>query len=231
MDIKKDGEDVQEVVTPTKPEGDVDPKDGEGDDKTKNFTELRKQLDEEKRKNAVLLKEKEDRAEAKRSLGADEDEDEGDKKPTVEQVVFNRDKKEAVIEWSKTHKGVTPEVWNEIKEKITLKGDETKSEILEKIDQVHDSLPAVRTEREKKIADEARNKAMREFNDDELDLGSGGDIDLGGGTAPQFSPKEKKFLDSFGVSAAERKNIDRNANPNKWTPGKMPTRKFFQPGA
>jgi hypothetical protein len=55
---------------------------------------------------------------------------------------------------------------------------------------------------------------MREFQDDELDLGGGGDVDLGGGSEPRFTTKENKWLDGFGVKKEERKKIDKAGNPS-----------------
>jgi hypothetical protein len=226
--MELDKKDVQEIVSPAEEKKPVEGDNSEGDDKNKNFAELRKQLENERAEKATLLEKLKQQEEGERNLGGDASDDGKHKETDVVKVIFERDKRDAVKEWGKTH-SVAADVWAQVKTKVSLKGDETRSEIIEKIDEAYQSLPSVRVEREKKIADEARRKAMSEFNDDELDLGSGGDINLGDGAVPRFTPKEKKILDAMGVTADERKNINKDANPNEWQNGKSPVRKFFTP--
>ena len=220
--------DVPEIVPPADEKKPVEGGDSEGDDKNKNFAELRKQLDNERAEKAALLERIKQKEEGERNLGGDAPDDGKNKDTDVVKVIFERDKRDAVKEWGKTHP-IAADVWAQVKTKVFLSGNETRSEILEKIDEAYQSLPTVRTEREKRIADEARRKAMSEFNDDELDLGGGGDINLGDGAMPRFTQKEKKILDAMGVTADERKNINKDANPNEWQNGKSPVRKFFTP--
>lgn len=226
--MEQDKKDVQEIVPPAEEGKGVETKPTDSDDKNKNFAELRKQLETERAEKVALLERLKAQEEGERNLGG-EDPDAGKHKETdVEKVIFERDKRDAVKEWGKTHP-VAADVWAQVKTKVALKGNETRSEILEKIDEAYQSLPTVRTDREKKIADEARRKAMMEFQDDELDMGGGGDINLGDGAMPRFTPKEKKILDAMGVPAEDRKGIDKDANPNEWKTGKSPVRKFFTP--
>lgn len=221
MEIK---EDVQEIVTPPSDDTVVEPPKSGGDDKDKNFAELRKQLDKANADKAELQRQLAE----KRSLDGGEEE-EPDEKKTVEQIVFERDQKDAVREWNKKN-NVPSDVWEKVKGKVALTGSETKGEILDKIEEAYQALPEVRQAREAKIAKEAREKAMRDFSDDELDLGGGGDVDLGGDTAPRFTTKESAILKMANVTADERKKIDKNANPNEWSTGPNPTRKFFARG-
>lgn len=224
--MELDKKDVQDIVPPAEGQKPVEGGSPEGDDKNKNFAELRKQLETERAEKAALLERLKAQDEGERALGGD-DPDAGKHKETdVEKVIFERDKRDAVKEWGKTHP-VAADVWAQVKTKVSLKGNETRSEILEKIDEAYQSLPTVRTAREKQIADEARRKAMTEFQDDELDMGGGGDINLGDGAMPRFTQKEKKILDAMGVPAEDRKSIDKDANPNEWKTGTSPTRKFF----
>lgn len=219
-------EDVKEIVTPTEDEKVVEPSDSKGDDKAKNFAELRRKLEATEAEKAELARKLAEKEENNRSLGDDE---EKDKKPdpTIK-VLFERDLKEATRQWNKANKA-TAEEWAVIKSKVSLRGDETMSEISDKIDEAYHSLPSVREKREKEIALKARKEAMREFSDDELDSGgAGGDVDLGGGTPTRLNDKTKKWARGLGLTPEEMKDIDEDSDPSDWKIGPSPTRKFFQ---
>jgi hypothetical protein len=222
MDPEK--KDVQEVVAPAK-EGETVEVKPTSDDKDKNFAELRKQLKEKEDEIARLKADKE----PDRSLETkDAKEEKETKKVDPLKAVFERDLKEATIQWN-TGKNVSNEDWAAIKGKVSLNGDETISEIKAKIDEAYNSLPHVREKREKDLIEKGKREAMQQFQDDELDIGGGGEADLGGETEPRFTTKEKGWLNAFGVKPEERKAIKRDADTNEWQIGKSPTRKFFQP--
>jgi len=221
--------DVKDIVNPTAEEGDVVTPSEEGDDKNKNFAELRKQLEEERREKAELKRQLEGKQEKDNILNIEGDEVE-EKKPKADdtlKIIFQRDMKEAVHQWQSTNK-VTPEEWAQIKGKVSLKGDETLSEIKSKISEVHQSLPTVRAKRDKELIEKGKRMAMSEFSDDELDIGGGGDADFGGETETRFTSQEKRFMDSMGVTPEERKKIKKDGTTNEWQVGQSPTRKFFQ---
>lgn len=222
--------------TPPAPPADtkvVETKGTDGDDKIKNFAELRK-------KNEIIEKENEELRKrlaavgdtGERSLEAKDEDDEKESKPKkvdeTLKVIFSRDLKEATREWNRG-KTVPAEEWNQIKSKVKLTGDETKSEIMDKIDEAYQSLPTVRAKREKALIEKGRKLAMGEFQDEELDMGGGGDIDFGGMVEPSFTTKEKSFMDSMGLSPEERKKINKTSTTKDWETGPAPTRKFFQP--
>lgn len=240
MTIKTNSEDVKDIVDPTtsddkKVELDSD----KGDDKTNNFAALRKQRDDALAEIARLKAEK---GETDFSLKADDDsdaddEDEEDSKKESKdskeesplKIIFDRDVKEATRQWSKKNK-VSQDEWNKIRSKVSLTGKETVSEIYDKIDEAYQALPSVREKRDKELIEKGKKLAMRQAQDDELDSFSGGDSGSLGddsGQSTKVTPTEKKFLSSFGVTADEQKKIDKEANPNEWSEGPSPTRKFF----
>ncbi len=218
--------DSKVVVQPTGDDVVVEDNNGAGDDKDKNFSELRKQISD---KDAIIAAKEAElaalRGGSEPSLDSDEDDEEEENKgkgkpPPVDplKAVFDRDKREAVRLWHKQNQ-VTPDVWAKIKSKVVLTGDETVSEIQDKIAEAYKGLPEVQAKREDEIRNEERAKMAREFNDDELDLGgggSGGDYGGGDGGAPRFNTKERGILDAFGVNAEERKGIDKSKDPNEW---------------
>lgn len=213
METRK--EDVQAPVQPADQGVVVENGNQGGDDKDKNFSELRRQLAE---KDAEIERLKGGAGDERNLAPKGDDDGKGAKKPDPMVAIFERDQREAVRLWNKQHK-VTPEMWAEIKNRVQLNGDETVSEIQDKIDDAYSSLPAVQKEREDRIRNEERQKAMREFSDDDLDLGTGGSGNAGGGDggAPRFNSKERGILKAFGVTPEEAKNIDRNAETNEWT--------------
>ena len=230
-------EDLKDVLggssAPAKPTGVVEPKDGDGDDKDKNFANLRKKSSDLETENARL------KAELEAAKGSpnlddakkkDEDNKSGkDDDPLVK--VFKRDVKEAALQWNQKTK-VTPEEWSQIQAKVSLNGDETITEIKSKIDEAYHSLPGTRQKRDRELIEKGKKIGMGQIQDDELDLGgSGGDGEFGGGGSPTtLNPKEKNFLKNFGVTPEEQKKIDKEANANTWDEGKSPSRKFFDGG-
>jgi hypothetical protein len=226
MDEDKD---VLEVVTPADETKEVEPKDSEVDDKNKNFAELRKQLEKERQEKADLQRLLEEKKEKDSTLNIEGDEP-GEKPKKADdtlKIVFQRDMKEAVHQWQEKTK-VSAEEWAQVKAKVSLKGDETISEIKAKISEAYISLPTVRERREKELIEKGKRMAMSEFSDDELDIGGGGDADFSGDVETHFTARERKFLDSMGVTPEERKKINKNATTNDWQIGQSPTRKFFQ---
>jgi hypothetical protein len=149
--------------------------------------------------------------------------------PDPLKVIFNRDIKEASLQWNKKNK-VTTEEWTAIREKVSLKGDETLTEIQEKIDEVYHALPTVRERREKELIAKGKRLAMNNISDDDMDMSGGGDVDMDKGNEAPLSTKEKNFLKTFGVTPDEQKKIDTSSNPNAWQEGKSPIRKFFEAG-
>ena len=222
--------DVEEVITPTNEDEEVETESENGDDKSKNFAELRKQLEKERQEKADLqrqLEEKQDKDSTLNIEGEDKKEEIKPKADDTLKIIFQRDMKEAVHQWQEKNK-VSPEEWSQIKAKVSLKGDETLSEIKAKVDEVYQVLPSIREKRDKELIEKGKRIAMSEFSDEELDIGGGGDSDLGGESEVRFTPKEKKFLDSMGVTPEDRKKIDKDGNSKGWQIGQSPTRKFFQ---
>lgn len=240
-EIEKKDEDVEEVVTPDKKSKADEDDDDIDDDKQKNLANLRKKSEALEKENAELKKQLESKGSDNRTLG-EEDDDEEDKDKGKEkkiekksdsdplEIVFKRDLKEATRTWNKKNK-VTDEEWGEVKKRVSLKGDETQSEIFEKIDEAYSNLPSTRKKREKEIFDKGKKAAMSEHTDDELDFGGGGaDVDLeGSGGATQLNSKSKKWGKGLGLTDKELKEVDMEEDPNAWKPGKQATRKFFTP--
>ena len=57
---------------------------------------------------------------------------------------------------------------------------------------------------------------MKEFKDDEMDFGGGGDTDLSGGeTETRMTTKEKKWSKAFGLTSEEVKKIDKSSDAHK----------------
>lgn len=208
MDNEKDVID-DPSTSPESEEGKSNPEADEGNNKDKNFANLRKKAEDLERENAELR----DRLgkEDKRSLVEEKDDESNDTK----KYIFERDIKEATRQWNKKNQ-ISTEEWGQIRKKVSLKGDETESEIYDKIDEAYQTLPSVRDKREKELVEKGRKEAMQSFRDDELDLGSGGDIDTGGGEAPRLTTKEKTWLKAFGVSPEEQKKIDKSGNTAEW---------------
>lgn len=223
----------------TDPEkGTVETPESGQDDKSKNFAEVRKQLKERDDTIARLEAELE-ASKGNRTLGKDDEEDpedkgdkgKKDKQSDAEKVAFQRDMKDAVREWNKGNK-VSDAEWAQIQKEVTFKGDEVRSEILEKIQKAYESLPSYKEAREKALREEGRKEAMKQMHDQDLDIGGGGEGGgFGSGGGPTgLTSKEKRWLSAFGVSGDEQKNINRDADTNEWETGKQPVRKPFQAG-
>lgn len=189
---------------------------GGGNDKDKNFAELRKQLDDANKELETL------------KGGSATKQDDGDKdEPTAaEKVVFDRDHREAVIQFSGKVK-LTEEQKKALTEKVALTGKEVPSEIIAKYQEAYEALPEVKAAREKALIDKGRREAMGQFRDDEMDLGGGGDTDAGADTQPRISNGDAKFAKAMGMSDKAIKAIDLTAETNEWSPGKEPTRKAW----
>lgn len=225
-------EEKKDVTSESSTDSESDPEskkgEEEGDNKNKNFAELRKKVKELENENVALKKTQEGEVD-KRSLSLKEEEKDEEednkgktKKPELntseyQKLLFDRDMKRAVKSWSTKNK-VSADEWTEVKKLVSLKGDETDLEIEEKIESAYHSLPSVRKKREADIIVKARKEAMKQFKDDELDLGGGGDVDFNSDTEPRFNSKEKKWLDNFGVKPEDRKKIDKSSVSHKdWT--------------
>jgi hypothetical protein len=199
-----------------------------GDDKDNNFKALRAQIAE---KDAEIARLQSLSDSKERSLS--EDHEELEKAPEVKKesdsltVLFSRDKKEATLQWNSEH-NVSNEEWSEIQKRVSLKGDETVSEIKRKIDDAYYSIPSVREQREKELFEKGKKEAMRQLSDEEMDTGfGGGDVDLGDGRQVRHNGATKAFAKSFGLSEEDLKNIDTEGNPNQWKEGKEAKRSFF----
>jgi hypothetical protein len=213
-------------------EGNVEAGASEGNDKDKNFAELRKAKEAAEARAAELERQLAGNGEGQskqRTLAApDEGAGEG-KKSDDASVLFERDMREASYRWSKTNKDVTDQEWQAIQSKVSLKGDETVSEIEDKISEAYEGLPTVREKRDQQLIEKGKKEAMRQFRPDEMDL-SGGDVDLGGGEGQvRHSAKEQAWLRSFGVKPGDAAKIDREADTSGWQEGPQATRKPFQP--
>lgn len=227
-------EDVLEVITPAEEKEVVETEDS-ADDKKANFANLRKKAETLEKENEILRKQITAKSEAERSLApkkkeVEEEEIEEEKsKDSPLKIIFERDMREAVRQWNKKNK-VSSEEWAQIKSKVSLNGDETLSEIQDKIDEIYQNIPAIREKREKALIDKGRKMAMSEFQDEELDIGGGGgDSDFGGQAEVRLNAKSKKWAKGLGLSDKEIKEVDSEADSNQWKVGKSATRKFFQP--
>ncbi len=212
MDNIEDKDVLDVSSTSTESDESVETKsDKEINNKDKNFAELRKKASTLEKENAELRQ----KLESNKTI--EKDEEKKPEKADPLKVVFERDLKDVAREWNKKNK-VTADEWAELKKRVTLKGDETRGEIQDKIDEAYHSLPGTRAKREKELIEKGKRQAMREFNDEELDTGSGGDVDMGSGNEPRFNSKEKNFLKTFGVTAEEAKQIDKSSdNYTGWT--------------
>lgn len=233
--MSEQNKDVKEVVDPAL-DPNISDDEGEGDDREENFANLRKKLKDEKEKNAILASENEilkkggDRS---LDLGNDDQDPNKGNKPKKDEssetikIVFARDMKEAVRQFTKKTK-VTNEEWQQIKSKVSLKGDETLSEIADKIEEAHQSLPSVIKKREEAAFNKGRQHAMTDFNDEELDFGNGGDIDLGNsGSSKGIDSRSAKFAKNMGLTNEEIKKTDLDADTKEWQQGNSPVKKAF----
>jgi hypothetical protein len=216
--------------TPPETGTEVETKPDEGNDKEKNFAELRKRLEEAEAERVELRKKLAEKENPDRSLSIETPDETKPSKKDDETLkrIFERDMKEATIQWSQSNK-TTAEEWAQIKTKVTLKGDETLSEIKAKIDEAYHSLPTVRERREKELLEKGKRLAMQQFNDEELDMGGGGgDVNLGGDVAPRLNPKTKSWAKGLGLGDKDLKDVDFDSDPNQWSEGQSAKRSFFQ---
>jgi hypothetical protein len=176
-------------------------------DKDKNFAELRKKSEALEKENKEL-RERVENGDSARTLADDpKPEKKVEKKEDTLGVLFQRDMKEAVIQWNNENK-ISTEDWATIKSKISLKGDETLSEIKGKINDVYNSIPTVRAEKDKALVEKGRKEAMQQFRDDELDIGSGGDVNLGDGVNHRHNSKTKSWAKGLGMTDKKLADVD-----------------------
>lgn len=211
------------------------PKEGE-DDKNKNFTALRDKNKILEEKNADLIKEKEEREKKERDLLGgdtspdDSEKDKKDKKDTDSTLekIFKRDVREASAQWSSDNEASTEE-WEQMRSTIAFTGEETVSEIKKKMTTVFNAIPEVRKRLDKALVDKGKKQAMQNFQDDEMDIGAGGDVDNSSGeTETRLNPQEQKFLKGMRTSKKARQGIKKDGETNEWKEGKEPKREFFQ---
>lgn len=143
------------------------------------------------------------------------------------EIIFTRDLKEASRQFAKQNK-VSAEEWATMKEKINFNGDETMSEIMEKIQDTYESIPTVKKRKETELIEKGKKLAMLNIQDHELDFSGGGNSDAQTGEQTTFNQKERKWLSAFGVSQDDRNKIDKKKTSySEWTEGQSPVRKFF----
>lgn len=219
MDENKNG--VQgDSPNPPKPAGQVEKPNGSGNDKDKNFAELRKKNEDLERENEELRQKLGGNSTERTLVVEDGDEAPKGKKEVATdatKVIFDRDMKKAVRKWNTKNK-VSKEEWATIQNSVHLRGDEDDEEIYEKIDASYNSLPSVKQKREKELIDQGRNEAMRELSDEELDMGVGGGDSTapGAGQAqPRFNQKTRSFVKGLGMSQKELNEVDPNGDPRK----------------
>lgn len=216
--IKKD---VEGVVIPADGAGTVVIPGEGGDDKNKNFAELRKQVAEKDAEIARLT------ALAGGNGGAVEEafdlsELPDDKKggdAGALQKVFKRDMKEAILQWTAVNK-VTPAQWAIIKKNVRLNGEETLTEIKNAITQAHSNLPDVREAHEKGLIEKGKKIAMEEHFDDEVSIpggGSGGSGGEGGGAGVRVPKETRDWGRKLGLSDKEIESVDPEGDSNAYT--------------
>lgn len=211
-----DKKDVPDVVNPPKPDGTVVNPDGGGDDKDKNFAELRRQLKEKEDEIARLKSGKTDDDSKPFELGNLPEPDKKDPANVALRQVFERDLKEATLQWTGANK-VTPEQWQEIRKNVRLTGTETLTEIKNAISKEYHALPSVREEREKALKEEGKKEAMNQHFDDETSLPGGGHGGAGGGQGNTRIPKvTRDWGKRLGLTDKELEAVDPEADSNDW---------------
>jgi len=238
MALNKEQKDVIEKSSLSSEEQEklVEDLESSADDKDINVGNLRKKIED-------LEKEKEDREEKEKkardlSLKKEEEEDDEEKKKKEEEErkkkeeeenkegspIFKRDLKEASLKWNKANKA-SKEEWEEVKKNIVLNGDETESEIIDKIDNTFKNIPAVRKRLDDELVNKGKKQAMENFQDSELDIGGGsGEGGEEGEEVTQLNRKENKFVNGMitGKGAKKRrenvrKGIDKEADASEET--------------
>lgn len=197
----------------------------EGNDKDKNFANLRESRDQAIKRaeeaEAELAKLRGD--DDSRDLGDDEQEDEEkeekpkktDKKDTSSgepSAVFIRDRKEAALKWNQKRK-VPAAIWKKIQGAVNLTGKETETEIYNKIESAYLNIPEVRKERDQKLINQGRRLERGEISDDDMDIGGGSGSDIsrgsdGGGNKPRHNAKTKTWAKGLGLKEKELNEID-----------------------
>lgn len=175
------------------------------DDKEQNFSQLRKKHSEEISERDERIAELESQVEKPEERVLSEAEGkEGDTSKTL----FEHDLKKATRKWNRDKK-VSASEWKQVQDKVSLAGNEDDDLIYEKITDAYESLPAVKEAREKELIEKGKKEGKAEFTDSEMDIGGGGEIVEGSEKGVKLSPKEEKFLDTFGVTKEERKQINK----------------------
>lgn len=195
------------------PKGTSNPDDGQPKDKDKNFAALRERAEKAEREKAEAEAKLEAvTSNAKPNLTADAN------LTDAQKAVFDRDLRMAIKGW-RGKNSVTADEWSSIQKRVVFSGDELPDEIAEKIDAAHAQLPGVRERREKELVEKGRKSAMREFSDEDMDIGGGGDAGMTGGEPEtRFTEKENRWLNTFGVKPDDRKNISkRSTEYQNWT--------------
>lgn len=237
--MDEDKKDVEETVTPSEDKESVEDTESKGDDKETNLAKLRQAKEKaEKERDDALAELAKQAKNNERTLGESPEPSEESGKETKKEtkkddlsLVFQRDLKDVTRVWNKKNT-VSDEEWEAIRSRVSLKGDETRSEIEEKIDEAYQSLPSVRKKREQELIELGRKQAMGETRDDEMDFTGGGDTDYGSERKVRVDSRTKNFAKRVGgLTDEDFGNIDPDENPNEWKTGKEPTRKFFQPGS
>jgi len=128
-------------------------------------------------------------------------EDKESKDSGVSRLLFERDMKKAVRRWNNEN-NVPEDIWKKIKSKSSLKGDEDDEEIYQKISEAYESLPEIKEQRKQELINEGKKQAQKEFSDEEMNLGEGGEP-TDSKTKPRITAKGKRWLEGFGVSEKE----------------------------
>lgn len=221
--------DVQEVSsTPEEKVEGQEPNTEPSNDKDQNFANLRA---EKERLEKELAEARAQSQQNDRSLSVEPEETPSEKPQDNNvdtlKVIFERDAKEATRMWNRKNE-VTAEEWQTIKSKVALRGDETQSEIYDKIDEAYHSLPSTREKREKELIEKGKQEAMRQFSDEELDVSTGGDADYSGTPQPRYNQKTKAWAKGLGLSDEELSKVDTDGDPSAWTEGPQAKRAFFE---
>ncbi len=186
---KKDKEDVKENSSSSS-ESDESKVETQEDDKDKNFAKLREKVETLEEENESLREQVGSKSE--RSLDGEANIDE------VEKVVFNRDKKKAIRKFN-SDKEISDEEWKSFRDKVKLTGEEDDELIYQKMEDAYNTLPSVREQREKELIEKGKKEAMSQFTDQEVDIGSGGDVSGETSKKVRLNAKEKRFAKSMGV--------------------------------
>lgn len=200
---EEEKEDVQEESS-TSSESTESQVEGTEDDKEQNFSQLRKKHSEELSERDERIAELESQVEKpeERVLSEAKEEDGKDASKTL----FEHDLKKATRKWNRDHK-VSASEWKQIQDKVSLVGNEDDDLIYERVTDAYESLPAVKEAKKKELIEQGKKEGIAEFTDSEMDIGGGGEVVEGSEKGVKLSQKDEKFLDDFGVTKEERKQI------------------------